>query len=128
VYYLYWRYPVAEAPWNYTQEGANAAEWAQALIDIWEEPLPILAAGGYAIPFELQPDWPNLPYLVDVAYNQSLRDATKVYNGHLYAFSNASETGLSIEMTHQRTVADLALLPISTAKEDGKPYILGELS
>ncbi|KAJ4177854.1 hypothetical protein NW755_013616 [Fusarium falciforme] len=126
LFYKYWQYPVAEAPWNETQEAADAADWAQDFINHWKSPLPILAGGGYAIPFEIEPGWPNLPYLVNSAYNQTVKDATKVYNGHLYAFSNATGDDLAVEMTHQRTVDDLNLLPISTARSVGRPYILGE--
>ncbi|KAL6364098.1 hypothetical protein LRP88_03531 [Fusarium phalaenopsidis] len=126
LFYKYWQYPVAEAPWNETQEAADAADWAQDFINHWKSPLPVLAGGGYAIPFEIEPGWPNLPYLVNSAYNQTVKNATKVYNGHLYAFSNATGDDLAVEMTHQRTVDDLNLLPISTARSVGRPYILGE--
>ncbi|CAF3525455.1 unnamed protein product [Fusarium graminearum] len=126
LFYKYWKYPVAQAPWNETQEGANANEWAQDFANHWKSPLPILAGGGYAIPFQIEPGWPNLPYLVNEAYNKTVKAATKVYNGHLYAFSNVSENGLDIEMSHQRTVEDLNLLPISTARSVGRPYIIGE--
>jgi hypothetical protein len=88
--------------------------------------LPILAAGGYAIPFPYKPNWPNLPYLIDVAYNESVKAATKEYNGHLYAFSDADQNDLQHEMQHQRVVADLGVLPIASALADGKPYIIGE--
>lgn len=117
---------MAEAPWNETQEGGNAADWAQDFINHWKSPLPMLAGGGYAIPFEIEPDWPNLPYLIENSYNKTVKDATKVYNGHLYAFSNASADDLGPEMKHQRVVQDLNLLPISSAKAAGRPYILGK--
>lgn len=126
MFYKYWQYPVAQAPWNETQEGLDAADWVQDFINHWKSPLPILAGGGYAIPFEIEPGWPNLAYLVNEAYNQTVKAATKVYNGHLYAFSNATEDGLGTEMAHQRTVEDLNLLPISTAKSVGRPYIIGK--
>ncbi|KYG13810.1 hypothetical protein FVEG_14131 [Fusarium verticillioides 7600] len=126
LYWKYWQYPVAEAPWNETQEGNNAADWAQDFINHWKSPLPILAGGGYAIPFEIEPDWPNLLYLIESSYNKTVKDATKVYNGHLYAFSNATADDLGPEMKHQRVVQDLSLLPISSAKAAGRPYILGE--
>ncbi|RSL62279.1 hypothetical protein CEP53_004806 [Fusarium sp. AF-6] len=70
----------------------------------------------YAIPFEIEPGWPNLPYLINTDYNHTVKAATKVYNGHSYACSNAREGDLVVEMTHQRTVDDLNLLPISTAR------------
>ncbi|KAF4338066.1 glycoside hydrolase superfamily [Fusarium beomiforme] len=126
LYWKYWHCPVAEAPWNKTQEGENAADWEQDFISHWKSPLPILAGGGYAIPFEIEPDWPNMPYLIEESYNKTVKDATKVYNGHLYAFSNASANDLGVEVKHQRTVDDLNLLPISSAKAVGRPYILGE--
>lgn len=125
VYLEFWNHPVAVAPWNYTQEGADAADWAQDFANIWEEPLPILAAGGYAIPFPYKPDWPNLPYLIHEAYNASVKAATKEYNGHLYAFSDAAENDLAHEMQHTRTVEDIKLLPIADALGDGKPYVIG---
>ncbi|KAL6912444.1 hypothetical protein FSST1_010204 [Fusarium sambucinum] len=126
LFYKYWQYPVAQAPWNETQEAFDAADWAQDFINHWKSPLPILAGGGYAIPFQIEPGWPNMPYLINEAYNATVKGATKVYNGHLYAFSNASADDLDIEMSHQRTVDDLDLLPISTAKSAGRPYIIGE--
>lgn len=125
VYLDMWQHPVAVAPWNDTQEGADAADWAEDFAKTWEEPLPILAAGGYAIPFEFRPGWPNLPYLIDEAFNESVKAAIKEYNGHLYAFSNASENDLGYEMKHTRTVEDLNLLPIADALNDGKPYVIG---
>ncbi|KAI8718176.1 Glyco-hydro-79C domain-containing protein [Fusarium sp. LHS14.1] len=124
LYYEYWRYPVAVAPWNETQEAADAADWAQDFVNHWKSPLPILAGGGYAIPLEIAPGWPNLPYLINT-YNRTVKAATKVYDGHLYAFSNATEDDLAVEMTHQRTVDDLNLLPISSARSVDRPYILG---
>ncbi|KGO50014.1 Glycoside hydrolase, superfamily [Penicillium expansum] len=122
----YWKYPVAVAPWKETQEGANAADWAQDFINHWKTPLPILAGGGYAVPFEVVPPWPNLPYLIETAYNQTIKDATKFYNGHLYSLENATANSLNIEMNHQRTVSDLNMLPISSDKSVNRPYVLGE--
>ncbi|QPC78076.1 hypothetical protein HYE68_008828 [Fusarium pseudograminearum] len=115
-----------DPPWDETREWANENEWAQVFANHWKSPLPILAGGGYAIPFQIEPGWPNLPYLVNEAYNKTVRAATKVYNGHLYAFSNASVNDLDVEMSHQRTAEDLNLLPISTARSVGRPYIIGE--
>ncbi|KAH6689036.1 hypothetical protein F5X68DRAFT_230697 [Plectosphaerella plurivora] len=126
LYLKFWNHPVATAPWNETQEGADAADWAEDFTKVWQEPLPILAAGGYAIPFPIEPNWPNLPHLIEVSYNQSVKAATKVYNGHIYAFSNASENELNLEMRHTRTVEDLNLLPVAEALADGKPYVIGE--
>lgn len=126
MYLILWDYPVTVPPWNETLEGNDAASWAQDFINHWKEPLPILAAAGYAIPFPYEPAHPNLPYLVNEAYNQTVKDGTKVYLGHQYAFSNTTEDGLSHEMQHQRTVADLDLLPVSTAHEVDRPYILSK--
>ncbi|RGP75985.1 hypothetical protein FSPOR_432 [Fusarium sporotrichioides] len=126
LFYKYWQYPVAQAPWNETQEAFDAADWAQDFANHWKSPLPILAGGGYAIPFQIEPGWPNLPFLINEAYNTTVKAATKVYNGHLYAFSNASSGDLDVEMSHQRTVDDLNLLPISAAKAVGRPYVIGE--
>lgn len=117
---------MAVAPWKETQEGANAADWAQDFINHWKTPLPILAGGGYAVPFEVVPPWPNLPYLIETAYNQTIKDATKFYNGHLYSLENATANSLNVEMNHQRTVSDLNMLPISSDKSVNRPYVLGE--
>ncbi|KAF5601145.1 glycoside hydrolase superfamily [Fusarium pseudocircinatum] len=118
--------PSSRSALNETQEGNNAADWAQDFVIHWKSPFPILAGGGYAIPFEIEPDWPNLPYLIESSYNKTVKDATKVYNGHLYAISNATADDLGPEMTHQRVVRDLNLLPITSAKAAGRPYILDE--
>ncbi|TLD10910.1 hypothetical protein PgNI_06550 [Pyricularia grisea] len=128
LYLEFWNQTVAvqSPPWNDTQEGNDAADWAQDFKSRWGSPLPILAAGGYAIPFPYKPNWPNLPYLISEAYNQSVKAATKEYNGHLYAFSNPDPGDLATEMAHTRVVADLSLLPIQAALADGKPYIIGE--
>ncbi|KLU85834.1 hypothetical protein MAPG_04854 [Magnaporthiopsis poae ATCC 64411] len=126
VYLDLWNQPVATAPWDMEQEGKDAADWAEDFKNRWRSSLPILVAGGYAIPFPLRPGWPNLPYLITEAYNESVKAATKEYSGHMYAISNASANGLAIEMQHTRVVQDLALLPIKNALADGKPYIIGE--
>lgn len=117
---------MAEEPWNEVQEGSDAADWAADFAKVWGEPLPILAGGGYAIPYPAEPAWPNLPYLVNEAYNQTVKDATKMYNGHLYTFSNTTEVDLAVEMSHTRTVTDLDFLPIHVAKAEGRPYVIGE--
>ena len=122
---MFWQYPIATPPWNETQEAASEAEWIQTLANTWKGKLPIAAAGGYAIPFPYQPGWPNLPYLIN-NLNTSVKDAVKEYNGHLYAFSNATSNGLQGEMEHTRAVQDINLLPIQAALDDGKPFILGE--
>ncbi|KAM0340125.1 hypothetical protein ACHAPU_010617 [Fusarium lateritium] len=80
-------------PWDNAIEGAHAANWAQVFIDVWKKPLPILAGGGYAIPFEFQPNWPNTDYLINKVYNSTIKAATKFYNSHLYSASNATTIG-----------------------------------
>lgn len=73
----------------------------------------------------LQPNWPDTDYLINNAYNETIKAATKVYNTHLYALSN--ETSLELEMNHAKTVADLShfIGKIKTAKSVGRPYIIG---
>lgn len=124
VYLSIWNKPVATAPWDAAQEGADAADWAQDFANHWGSPLPILAGGVYAAPFD-QPAWPNLPHLVNEAYNASVKAATKVYCGHLYALSNSTE--LSSEMNHARTAADLSKFVeyVRLTKAEGRDYILG---
>ncbi|GKT79499.1 hypothetical protein ColTof4_11922 [Colletotrichum tofieldiae] len=124
VYLDFWHYPIATVPWNETQEGDDASDWAEGFAKVWEDPSPILAAGGYAIPFPYRESWPNLPYLISEAYNESVKAVTRLYNGHLYAFSDPTVGGLPMEMQHTRTVDDLKLLPVAAALADGKPYIL----
>ncbi|KAJ5374238.1 hypothetical protein N7517_006244 [Penicillium concentricum] len=126
IIFEYWKLPAAVSPWRETQEGADAADWAQDFVNHWKKPLPILAGGGYAVPFEIVPEWPNLPYLINTAYNQTIKDATKFYNGHLYSLKNVTDNSLNVEMAHQRTVSDLNMLPISSAKSVNRPYVLGE--
>lgn len=113
------------APWNETQEGADAADWAQDFLDVWGEPSPILSAGGYAAPFKVMPNWPNIPYLITEAYNASVKAGTKAYCGHLYASTNSS--AMAAEMRHNGTVFDLAPfeehVALSAAEE--RHYILG---
>lgn len=122
-----WKQPIAVSPWNETQEGQSNADWAQGFIDIWPGRLPILLGGSYALPIEYVPDWPNTDYLITTAYNQTVKDAVKVYSGHLYALSNG--TTLAGEMNHVRTVEDVSnfVEKIATAKSVGKGYILGKL-
>ncbi|KAH8901723.1 hypothetical protein GQ53DRAFT_790114 [Thozetella sp. PMI_491] len=125
LYLSYWHKPVAIPPWNESQEGADAADWAQDFANRWVSPLPILSGGAYAVPLQT-PDWPNLRYLITQAYNASVKAATKVYCGHLYALSNSTE--LSSEMNHNRTVADLSYFTdyVSLAASLGREYIIGE--
>lgn len=120
-----WKQPIAVEPWNETQEGQSNADWAQGFIDIWPGKQPILVGGSYAIPIPIVPNWPNTDYLITEAYNQTVKDAIKFYNGHLYALSNG--TTLEGEMNHVRTVADVSTFveKIATARSVGKKYYLG---
>jgi len=125
--YLLNQQPVAIAPWTEVEEGRNNADWAQAFLNIWRaRKTPILLGGSYAIPIEFMPHWPNTDYLIDSAYNKTIKDAIKYYSGHLYALSNG--TTLEEEMNHVRTVADVSTLveKVNTAKSVGRDYILGE--
>ncbi|SPO00782.1 uncharacterized protein DNG_03530 [Cephalotrichum gorgonifer] len=129
LYYYYWGKPVAVAPWNETQEGADAADWAQDFLDTWGTPSPILSGGGYALPGDVMPDmpsWPNLKYLITEAYNESVKAGTKAYCGHLYALSNS--TVMAEEMNHSKTVSDLSHFPeyVALSAAEGRKYILGE--
>ncbi|KAH7000895.1 hypothetical protein EDB80DRAFT_810009 [Ilyonectria destructans] len=126
LYLEFWQYPIATPLWDEAQEGADAADWIQDFAKRWKGKRPILAAGGYAIPFPYKPNWPNLPYLIDHSLNESTKAAVKEYNGHIYAFSDAVATGLQGEMNHTRVVQDLTALPVQAALDDGKPYIIGE--
>ncbi|KAH6970316.1 hypothetical protein DER45DRAFT_623179, partial [Fusarium avenaceum] len=128
IYGYIWNKTLAldQPPWDNAKEGAHAANWAQAFIDVWKTPLPILAAGGYAIPFDLKPNWPNTDYLINHSYNKTIKAATKVYNTHLYTFSN--ESILSGAMNHAVTVKDVSKFveKVKTARSVGRPYIIGE--
>lgn len=118
--------PDAVSPWNASQEGADAANWAQGFIDIWGSPLPILTAGLYAVTLPQYPIWPNVDYLIDTAYNATVHAPVKVYSGHLYASSSA--TDLATEMNHVQTVTDLAVFTesITTAESLDRSFILGK--
>jgi hypothetical protein len=117
---------VATDPWNEETEGADAANWAQGFVDAWRSPLPILAAGSYAVPSKITPDWPNTDYLISAAYNQTIKDATKSYNSHLYRFFG-NETTLSDEMNHVNTVSDIKpfINSVATAKSVGRQHFIG---
>ncbi|KAI9162699.1 hypothetical protein HJFPF1_04290 [Paramyrothecium foliicola] len=93
---------------------------------IWKSPLPILCAGGYAVPIPLQPNWPNLKHLITEAYNASVRAATKVYCGHLYALFNSND--MASEMNHFKTVQDVShfVEKVALAKSVHRQFILGE--
>jgi hypothetical protein len=126
IVYLMWEQPIATAPWNETQEGQDNANWAQGFIDIWPGNRPILLGGSYAVPIPLQPNWPNTDYLINTAYNETVKSAIKEYSGHLYALSNGTE--LKGEMTHVRTVQDISTFvpKIATASSVGKTYTLSK--
>ncbi|KAL4767147.1 hypothetical protein BDW60DRAFT_220775 [Aspergillus nidulans var. acristatus] len=125
--YNMWNKTIVVPPWNASQEGASAADWAQGFINIWERPLPILAAGSYAATIPSMPDWPNIPYLIRMAFNDSVKASVKMYSGHLYA-APPNETDLAGEMGHVKTVADLSVFTESIALShgEGRPFILGE--
>ncbi|KAJ8122812.1 hypothetical protein ONZ43_g1086 [Nemania bipapillata] len=127
IYYSVWGKAVATPPWNMSQEGENQAEWSQVFLDAWGEPSPILSAGNYAVPIELMPAYPNTDYLINTAFNDSIKAGVKVYCTHSYALSGA-DSQLPDEMKHSKTVADLNnfVEKIATAKSAGRPYILGE--
>ncbi|KAG7285774.1 hypothetical protein NEMBOFW57_008068 [Staphylotrichum longicolle] len=126
LYHLFWNKPVAVAPWNETQEGQDAADWIQQFIDTWGEPLPMISAGAYGIPYEYQPSWPNTDYLINEAFNDTVKSAVGRYCTHLYAL--AAGTSLEADMAHTQTVSDVSLLveKIAAAKSVNRPYILGE--
>ncbi|KAF7713085.1 Beta-glucuronidase [Penicillium ucsense] len=125
--YIWAHKPDAVSPWNASQEGLDAANWAQGFIDVWKSPLPILTAGSYAVAYADNPEWPNTDYLIHTAYNNTVKAAVKYYSGHLYAAPPGNNT-LAIEMNHARTVSDLAVLGerASTAASINSLYILGE--
>ncbi|OKO98752.1 hypothetical protein PENSUB_9003 [Penicillium subrubescens] len=70
-FYLWQNKADAVIPWNASQEGADAANWAQGFIDAWKSPLPILTAGSYAVSCANYNEWPNTDYLIDTAYNDT---------------------------------------------------------
>ncbi|KAL4931100.1 uncharacterized protein BDV17DRAFT_289095 [Aspergillus undulatus] len=127
--YSYWNKSIATPPWNASQEGEDAADWAQDFINTWKLPNPILTAGSYAANFPDTPTWPNVPYLIHTAFNETIKAAIKYYSGHLYA-APPNETDLAGEMNHAKTVADLSVFAesIEAAHSVGRPYILGESS
>ncbi|KAJ5475373.1 hypothetical protein N7539_008439 [Penicillium diatomitis] len=127
IVYIWAHKPDAVSPWNASQEGLDAANWAQGFIDVWKSPLPILTAGSYAVAYADNPEWPNTDYLIHTAYNNTVKAAVKYYSGHLYAAPPGNNT-LAIEMNHAKTVSDLAVLGerASTAASINSSYILGE--
>ncbi|KAK7187721.1 hypothetical protein DPSP01_004558 [Paraphaeosphaeria sporulosa] len=124
--YLMWQQPIAVAPWNETQEGESNADWAQSFLKIWPGKLPILFGPSYAVPIPLSPAWPNTNYLINTVYDQTIKNAMKIYSGHLYALSNG--TTLDGEMSHVRTSSDVGtfLSQIASVKVAGRDYVLGE--
>ncbi|GAW14074.1 hypothetical protein ANO14919_034660 [Xylariales sp. No.14919] len=127
IYYSVWGKPVATPPWNKSQEGENQAQWSQAFLDAWGESSPILSAGNYAVPIELMEAYPNTDYLINTAFNDSVKAGVKAYCTHSYALSG-EDAELPDEMKHSKTVADLSnfVEKIATAKSVGRPYIIGE--
>ncbi|KAJ8130419.1 hypothetical protein O1611_g3210 [Lasiodiplodia mahajangana] len=127
LYYSTWGKPVATPPWNESQEGENQAQWSQAFLDAWGETSPILSAGNYALPIELTEAYPNTDYLINVAFNGSIKAGVKAYCTHAYALSG-QDAELPDEMKHSKTVADMAnyVDKIAAAKSVGRPYIIGE--
>ncbi|KAH8701534.1 hypothetical protein BGW36DRAFT_445075 [Talaromyces proteolyticus] len=125
--YLMQDKPDAVSPWNASQEGADAANWAQGFINVWKPNSPILTAGSYAVAIADDPEWPNTDYLIHTAYNDTVKNAVKVYVGHLYA-APPGNTTLAMEMKHSKTVSDLAVFAdrVSTAASAERPFILGE--
>ncbi|KAJ0426845.1 hypothetical protein BJY00DRAFT_306836 [Aspergillus carlsbadensis] len=125
--YNMWNKSIVVPPWNASQEGASAADWAQDFLEVWKQPLPILAAGSYAATIPSRPEWPNIPYLIETAFNDSVKAGVKMYSGHLYA-APPNETDLAGEMNHVKTVADLAVFneSIALSHGEGRPFILGE--
>ncbi|CZR50173.1 uncharacterized protein PAC_00045 [Phialocephala subalpina] len=111
--------PSRAAPLDRTPLGTSG------FIDVWKEPLPILAAGSYAGNTEY-PLYTSTQYLISTAYKATIRAATKRCSGHLYA----SGKNLNAEMNHNHTVSDLAVFAnkISAANAFGRDFILGETS
>ncbi|KAF3402328.1 Beta-glucuronidase [Talaromyces pinophilus] len=125
--YLWQNKSDAVSPWNASQEGADAADWAQGFIDVWQSPLRILTAGSYAVAYDDNPEWPNTDYLINTAYNDTVKAAVRVYVGHLYAAPPGNNT-LATEMNHAKTVSDLAVFAdrVATAASVNRSFILGE--
>ncbi|KAL3482979.1 hypothetical protein BJX62DRAFT_245344 [Aspergillus germanicus] len=123
--YNMWNKRIVVPPWNASQEGASAADWAQEFLNVWKQPLPILAAGSYAATIPSLPEWPNVPYLINTAFNDSVKAGVKTYSGHLYA-APPNETDLAGEMSHVKTVADLSVFneSIALSHGEGVPFIL----
>ena len=114
------------APWTQVEEGAEQADWAQGLIEIWKSPLPILSAGVYGVPYAVSPTWPTTQYLIRTAFNATIKLATTFYCNHLYR--QGAGTVLPNEMNHASTVSSIAPLKASVdaAASVGKRHILGK--
>ena len=125
VYLYIWHKPIATPPWDANQEGADSADWGQYFINRWGSPMPLLYAGSYAVPIPIQPNWPNVTHLIDVSYNQTIKDAVTAYNHHLYALSQ--NTDLAVEMDHVRTATDLAVFPeyVASSASAGREFYIG---
>ncbi len=86
----------------------------------------MISAGAYGIPYEYQPGWPNTDYLINEAFNETVKSAVSRYCTHLYALTNG--TSLAADMAHTQTASDVSFLveKIAAAKSVNRPYILGE--
>lgn len=77
------------------------------------------------MPYAVRPNWPNISYLINEAYNALVKAGTKAYCGNLYASTNSDS--MATEMSHNVTVADMSHfeehIALSAAEE--RPYILG---
>lgn len=79
------------------------------------------------MPLPISENYPSTDYLIDAAFNASVKNGVKMYCTHSYALS-AESAGLPEEMDHARTVADISNYPpkIIKATAYGRPYIIGE--
>ncbi|KUL86952.1 hypothetical protein ZTR_05294 [Talaromyces verruculosus] len=121
------------------KERALSHLWAVELgnepdVYLWQNksdasPLPILTGGSYAVAYDDNPEWPNTDYLINTAYNDTVKAAVLVYVGHLYAAPPGNNT-LATEMNHAKTVSDLAVFAdrIATAASVNRSFILGTQS
>jgi hypothetical protein len=111
-------------PWTASEEGSEQADWIQEVITKWKSPLPIISAGVYAASFQVTPTWPTTRYLIDAAFNSTVKAAVKFYCNHLYVPTTGP---LSDEMNHAATVISLApqIDSVAAAASVGKRHILG---
>ncbi|KAH6695971.1 hypothetical protein BKA61DRAFT_711299 [Leptodontidium sp. MPI-SDFR-AT-0119] len=113
-------------PWTDVEEAAEQADWAQELINKWKSPLPILSAGVYAVSFQITATWPTTRYLIETAFNSTIKSAVKFYCNHLYTTTEGRP--LSDEMNHAATVRSLApqIDSVAAAASVGNRHIIGE--